>query len=140
MKLNLLYEERIPTLAEYRLLRHSTGWDMPDDAAMAAGLDRSLYAVCVRYKGNIVGTGRVIGDGIYYYIQDVIVLPAHQGQGIGFGIMEKLEAWLDKNAVEFAFIGLMAAGDVKPFYERFGYSVRPANAPGMYKLIKPSKR
>ena len=80
--------------------------------------------------------GRVIGDGaIYFYIQDVIVLPEFQKFGLGKLIMNQIEAYLNKNAPHNAFIGLMAADGVQKFYEKFGYRQRPGGRPGMYKMI-----
>jgi ribosomal protein S18 acetylase RimI-like enzyme len=39
---------------------------------------------------------RVIGDsGLYFYIQDVIVLPQYQKRGIGMLLMKKVMNFLD---------------------------------------------
>ena len=81
--------------------------------------------------------GRVIGDGsIYFYIQDLIVLPEYQEMGVGRLIMEQIEKYLQNNAPKGAFIGLMAAENTTGFYENFGYMVRPEQKPGMFKYIK----
>lgn len=48
------------------------------------GLGNSLFSVCAIYKNEVIGCGRAVGDGgIYFYIQDIIVLPKFQGRGIG---------------------------------------------------------
>ena len=129
-------EHRPPTVSEYQQLRASTSWDQLPDKMVANALQHDLFAVCALEGSKTVGMGRVIGDGaIYYYIQDVIVLPAHQGRGIGKRIMELIEQYLATHAPPNAFIGLMAAKGVAGFYKSFGYQLRAPDAPGMYKRI-----
>ncbi|MCG9970944.1 GNAT family N-acetyltransferase [Christiangramia crocea] len=128
-------EHRNPTLREYQILRGSTGWEDLDDSTVEKGLENSLFAVCAIAGGQTVGIGRIIGDGaIYFYIQDVIVMPAFRKMGIGDRIMRELEEWLHKNTYRHSFIGLMAAEGVKDFYTRFGYLERGSSRPGMNKL------
>ena len=56
--------------------------------AAAIGLPNSLYAVQVFDGANVVGMGRVIGDGgLFFQVVDIAVLPAYQGQGLGKQIM-----------------------------------------------------
>jgi hypothetical protein len=44
------------------------------------GLTHALFTVCALYEGNVIGCGRVIGDGgLYFYLQDIMVLPAFLG-------------------------------------------------------------
>lgn len=129
-------EHRTPTVKEYQQLRKSTAWDMHDDNTVSRGLKNSLYAVCIFSNGTIIGSGRVIGDGsIYFYIQDVIVLPEYKGKGIGKMIMNEIENYLLKSANKNSFIGLMAAEGVEEFYKQFGYKKRPDDCPGMYKIM-----
>jgi ribosomal protein S18 acetylase RimI-like enzyme len=128
--------ERIPTLEEYRKLREAIEWGNASAAATEAGLNNSLFSVCALFNGEVVGCGRVIGDGgIYFYIQDVIVMPAFQGQGIGTDIMNALMGHLRASAHAGAFVGLIAAREKAAFYKRFGFQERPSDAPGMYLII-----
>lgn len=130
-------QKRLPTISEFQELRESTGWDMLSDRAVEKALPNSLFSVCAVVEGRTIGMGRVIGDGaIYFYIQDVIVLPEFQKKGIGYKIMRELEKWLKENAPENSFIGLMAAEGVRDFYLGFDYLERPTKAPGMFKLVK----
>ncbi len=69
--------------------------------------------------------GRVMGDGaMYYYIQDVVVRPTHQGLGLGNQIMQQIEKYLLENASKNAAIGLFAAKGKEGFYQKYGYLVR----------------
>lgn len=134
--MNVQIEHRNPGLEEYQKLRGSTGWDKLDDSTVEKGLNNSLFSVCATLEGETVGMGRIVGDGaIYFYIQDVIVLPAFQKMGIGDSIMRELEIWLENNTYKHSFIGLMAAEGVKDFYTKFGYIERGSSRPGMNKII-----
>ncbi len=122
---------------EYLELRNSTDWDPVHEDAAVKALQNDLFTVCIMKQGKLIGIGRVIGDGaMYFYIQDVIVLPQYQRQGAGRMIMEQISEYLLENAPKGSFIGLMAADGSASFYEKFGFTPRPANRPGMYKLIK----
>ena len=122
---------------EYQALRGSTSWNQLADDVVAKSLANDLFSVCVMDGDKTVGIGRVVGDGaIYFYIQDVIVLPEYQGKGIGKQIMQTIENYLSEAASHNSFIGLMAAEDTQPFYHLFDYRERPGNAPGMFKRIR----
>ena len=130
-----MLEERDLTVDEYSMLRASVGWYPMSMEVMACGLKNSLYSVVAKVEDEIIGCGRVVGDGgMYFYIQDVIVLPEHQGRGIGVEIMDRLMSYLDRNAKPTAFIGLMAGNGVAPFYHRYGFTDRPKDGPGMHQV------
>lgn len=121
-----------PSVPEHRALRDAVGWGNPMSAeATGQALRGSLAVFTVRLGGDAVAVARIIGDGgAAYYIQDVIVHPAHQGRGLGRRLMEAVIAWLDENTDPGAFVGLMAAGGKEAFYERFGFAARPRPADG----------
>jgi len=124
--------ERAPTPEEYGRLRASVGWNEVDADGIVAGLSSSLFAVVLERAGNAVGCGRVVGDGgIYFYLQDVIVLPELQGQGWGARIMDAVMGYVEEAARPGSFIGLMAAKDAEGFYLRYGFERRPDDRPGM---------
>lgn len=126
--------ERAPTIEEYFALRKGVDWMLFDEEMTARGLANALFSVCILHQGKVIGCGRVVGDGsLYFYVQDVIILPAFQGQGLGKRLMQAIIAYLDKHAHPGAFIGLMAAKDVSPFYTQFGFAVRPPDQPGMFR-------
>lgn len=134
--MNIKIEHRNPSVAEYQLLRGSTDWEELEDATVEKGLQGSLFSVCFTVGGELAGAGRIVGDGaIYFYIQDVIVLPEYQKTGLGDMIMAELEEWLKENTQKHSFIGLMATEGIKDFYTRFGYSERGGRKPGMFKMM-----
>jgi GNAT superfamily N-acetyltransferase len=118
--------ERMPTAEELTVLRLSAGWQNGPLEGYRAGLANTLYGVCAVSKGEVIGTARVVGDGYtVFYIQDVIVHPDYQRQGIGQVMMEKVMEYIDRTACERAVVGLMSAGGKEEFYERFGFIKRP---------------
>lgn len=125
--------ERPPSVEEYQRLRDSTDWDPLDDEVVEKGLQNTLFSVCAVIHDEVIGCGRIIGDGsMYFYIQDVIVLPQFQGRGIGTHIMSALLDYLKTHAKNNSFIGLRAAKGTSGFYERHGFERRPPDAPGMF--------
>jgi GNAT superfamily N-acetyltransferase len=128
--------ERNPTLEEYRRLRRAVGWTEVETDAIEAGLRNSLFSVCLVSENEVIGCGRVIGDGgVYFYVQDVIVLPEFQGKGVGRRIMDAIMEYLRTHAPNGAFVGLMAAKGVSKFYELYGFKERPSDAPGMFRVL-----
>ena len=127
--------ERDPTVEEYQRLRHAVGWSEMTDEGLAVGLPRALFSVVLQLDGETIGCGRVVGDGgLYFYIQDIIVLAEHRGRGLGRLIMDAVMGYLERTAKPGAFVGLMAAEDIAPFYEKLGFRVRPERQPGMFRV------
>jgi predicted GNAT family N-acyltransferase len=135
--MTLRYLHQTPNVEEYLELRTAVGWRSLPAEVVDAGMKSSLFSVCVYEGENIVGCGRVIGDGaIYVYIQDVIVRPDYQGQGIGRQIMVHIMDFIYTRLPDEIFVGLMAAKDVADFYKKFGFMERPPGRPGMFAVIE----
>jgi ribosomal protein S18 acetylase RimI-like enzyme len=127
---------QIPTVSEYQFLREAVGWHNHPTTIAAQSLQNSLYSVCAVHENDVVGCGRVVGDGyIYFYLQDVIVLPKYQGYGIGSKITENIKNYVLSIAQPGAFFGLMAAAGASSMYEKFGFKCRPQNMPGMFMWV-----
>lgn len=133
----VVFENRVPTVSEFRKLRDNAGWPMPAVGSMADALERTVFGVCARTgKGETVGMGRVVGDGkIQLFVTDVIVHAEWQGNGIGAGIMKLLLEQIEEQASPQAFIGLFSAYGCENFYKKSGFIPRPDDdlelGPGM---------
>ncbi|MCH4190868.1 MAG: hypothetical protein LKF52_01065 [Butyrivibrio sp.] len=73
--MKLTYVGQKLTVSEYLYLRESVGWKNPCRKQQEKALEMSLFTLTAYDDGMPVGMGRIIGDGIYDTIADVIVLP-----------------------------------------------------------------
>jgi predicted N-acetyltransferase YhbS len=107
------------------------GWWETDKNATGKALENSLFSVVA------IEHGRIIGDeGLYFYIQDLIVHPEFQAKGLGKLLMKELMSYITADTKTGAFVGLMAAKGLEKYYEQFGFKARDKDAPGMYLVIK----
>jgi len=127
-----------PSPNEYSDLRSKINWDSSDLETVETSLNNSLFHVSIKLHGVLIAMGRVIGDGaMFFYIQDVIVDPDYQNQGLGDNIMENIENYLARATTKGATIGLLAAKGKEKFYARFGYMERTGEpfGKGMCKFV-----
>lgn len=133
------YGEHI-TPEEYMHLRKTVGWtQFPLEQARAC-IDKAYMILCVRDDEKPVGVIRLLWDGGYIaFLSDVIVIPEYQGMGIGRKLVEagiqKLKAGM-KPGYKVKIV-LNASKGKEPFYEKFGFKVRPNEdgGPGMDQWI-----
>jgi GNAT superfamily N-acetyltransferase len=115
-----------PSVVDFLQLRAAVGWTKINAKLVKQSLINSLFYISAYHNQQLVGMGRIVGDGaLYFYIQDVMVTPTHQRLGVGTTLMEHIETYIDKNAEQGATIGLMAAQGKENFYRRYGYLQRP---------------
>ena len=113
---------RLPTVAEFQLLRAGAGWHVPDDETAAAALSGCITGVvAITAEASAVGMARMISDGrLVALITDVAVHPNYRGHGIGRALIDQLTDWaISRN---FPHIGLGAADHVSQFYLRAGFT------------------
>lgn len=114
--------ERFPGAEDYCRLRAEAGMAPRTIHAAQRGLPNTLYGVSLLRDGEVVGMGRVIGDGACFFIVvDIAVTPALQGQGLGKRIVGALDDWLRANAPPSAVVSLVADGDAKHLYAKYGF-------------------
>jgi GNAT superfamily N-acetyltransferase len=130
--MDYILEAKTPEVEQYLALRQSVGWHRLPADTVANSLSSSIFNVCAVHADEVIGFGRVVGDGyIYFYLQDIIVHPDWQGHGIGKAIIQHLYDKVLAVAVPGAFFGLMAANGASPLYEKFGFKPRSEKMPGM---------
>ena len=110
--------KEIPAVDEFIALRLAAGLSAKTTEAAQRGLPASLFSVCVRDNGRLIGMGRVIGDGgCNFEVVDVAVHPEYQRRGLGYQIMEVLMNDLRGNAPKSAYVCLIADHGAPALYE-----------------------
>lgn len=123
------------TAKDFVHLKVATGFKERPIEQVEKALNNHLFDVTAVYKDEVIGMGRLVGDGVmYWYLQEIIVLPQFQGQGIGTKIVNRLLDYIKENTEPgtFVSVGLTAASGKETFYERFGFS----KSLGMTKYIE----
>lgn len=127
------YTDKIPDKSELFPLFNATGWN--DSLKLSASeleeaIAKSFAVVSVYENDHLIGFGRVVSDGIVYAtINDVLVAPIWQGQGIGSSIIRKLLKLCERHDIRS--IHLFADKDSERFYQHLGFTSRTPGAPGM---------
>ena len=111
----------------------TTGWNdeyrLSSDELRGA-FERSWLVVGAYAGAELVGTGRVVSDGVVHaMIYDLIVVPGHQCAGTGGRILERLVERCTGAGIRD--IQLFCARGKRSFYENRGFAARPDDAPGM---------
>ena len=128
----LRYVREIPEVEEFRAMRVRAGLSAKTFEAAAAGLPNTLFAVCVRDGDQLVGMGRIVGDGgLNFEVVDIAVDPDYQRQGIGFQIMDHLMTSLREVASPSALVSLLADEGAPALYEKFGFTPSAPASIGM---------
>lgn len=126
-----IYEEirlidNILQAEDFIRLRIQAGFvEIPVEHARKA-LRNGLMNVSAIYNGELVGMGRLVGDGVmYWYLQEIIILPQFQRKGIGTMIVNHLVDYARENSTtgKFTTIGGVSAKGKEPFYEKMGFEV-----------------
>lgn len=122
----------IPAIATYQLLRVAAGLSAKSTEAAAKGLPNSLFAVQVLLGDEVVGMGRIIGDGgCFFQVVDIAVLPAHQGKGLGKRIMREIMQFIETDVPQSAYVSLIADGQAQDLYAQFGFKHTAPVSAGM---------
>ncbi|GAA2939883.1 MULTISPECIES: GNAT family N-acetyltransferase [Streptomycetaceae] len=125
-----------PSVKTYLRLRSESGLSSKTPEAARIGLPNTWHAVTVLHEEEPVGMGRVIGDGgCALQIVDICVLPEHQGRGLGRRIMGELVQELEHRAPEGAYVSLIADGDARFLYEKFGFKPTAPASVGMHRTV-----
>ena len=102
-----------------------------EDAA-TLGLVGTVFGVSVICLGEVVGMGRIVGDGgCFFQIVDIVVMPDHQGKGLGKRIMTELVDYLNTQLPSTAYVSLFADPPANKLCETFGFVETAPNSLGM---------
>ena len=134
------YKENALCYEDYCKLRESVEWLPYSKEQAQKAIDNSLYTVVAVDDNQTIGMGRLIGDGMYFMIADIVVQPDYQKQGIGKRIVDMLIEYVDKTTPVDgrSSIQLIAEKGKEAFYEKMGFKIIPHEfcGSGMRKVIR----
>lgn len=121
--------------ADFIQLYRDAGWwkdAYAEDLSFIANIvSGSACFVTASIEGRTIGMGRALSDGSSdAYIQDVVVLNAFRGKGIGSRIVRTLVAALQERGVDW--IGLVGEPGSEGFYRRLGFVLMRGYVPMLY--------
>ena len=133
------YKENALYYEDYCKLRESVEWLPYSKEQTQKALDNSIYTVIAVDNNHTIGMGRLIGDGVYYLIADIVVHPNYQKQGVGNKIVNMIIEYVE-NATPIggrSSIQLIAVKGKEAFYEKMGFKIIPHEfcGSGMRKVI-----
>jgi ribosomal protein S18 acetylase RimI-like enzyme len=130
--------EAVVSAADCCRLREIAGMSPRSEEAARIGLPNSFHGVHITFNGDVVGMGRIIGDGACcFQLCDIAVDPAHQGRGLGKRIVCALMAYLRLHAPAGAYVSLIADGDACFLYAQFGFKPTAPDSIGMSLNLSP---
>ena len=124
---------RLPTVDEHAQLFERVGWPWYGEEATRRALAGSSFGAVAMRGDEIVGMGRVVGDGsVFFYLQDLVVDPEVQRLGIGGSLVGALLARVRELKVETSFCGVFATPSALDLYQRHGF--RPPDLTALVSL------
>ena len=131
--MNIEYRENTLTAEQYLTMEQQMGEPLTTKEQAERSISHQLYSITALKDGQIVGIARLLGDAaIYWYINDVWVLPEYQGKGIGSYMVKKLIQYVTKASTSGTSVSLclMSAKNKEGFYEKLGFFKRPCEWEG----------
>lgn len=130
-------EKRTPDIDDYMRLRRTAGLTPFSRAAAEIGLEGTVFAVVAVIDSQVVGMGRLIGDGgCFFQVTDIAVQPDHQGRGLGKAIMTAIMEYVNTTIPETAYVSLIADVPANKLYEQFGFKETAPRSVGMSYIVR----
>lgn len=135
----IVYEADRLTPEQMNIIRRSVGWDALPNARLEQALHATVHSVLARQGDRPIGMARLIGDGLYYFLCDVAVVPDAQGQGVGRHLVQLLlqrarqslpACPAEAETQARCTITLVSAHGKEPFYTALGFESLPTARAG----------
>lgn len=130
MCIKLVYEA--PKAQDYVSLRLRSGMGDKDLNRSQIALKNSLFTVCLYDKEELIGFGRVVGDGgITYIVSDIMVDKKYQRRGYADQIMKAIDIYFEENTHDDSYICLIANKPADLLYKKHKFEYLSENRCGM---------
>ena len=122
--MEIIYSTELSSPESIYALYESLGWNdflKLSKEQLARAMEQSWYVVYAYDREKLIGTGRVVSDGIINaYLCGLGVDSAYRNQGIGTEISKRLVAHCKKNCLHTQFF---CEEDLVPYYTNMGFNV-----------------
>ncbi|AKS68494.1 GNAT family acetyltransferase [Staphylococcus schleiferi] len=123
----------IPKVDDYCNLRKVCGLSEKSRSAAQQGLKGACFTVTLYDVDQLIGLGRVIGDGgTAFQIIDIAVHPDYQGQGYGKAVMTHIMNYIDSVRLPGTYVSLIADYPADQLYKQFGFKSTEPYSGGMF--------
>ncbi len=129
--------QELPEAEEYAALRAEAGLGEQHPSAVETAFRHSLFVACARdEKNKLLGTGRVVGDGVYHFqIVDLVVRSDCRDGSVVRELMEELIGYVNRHAgKEGNFIVISDLQAIKRYTEH-GFELMYPNFYGMSRKL-----
>lgn len=122
--MEIRYESELPRAEEiyalYEHLQWNTYLGLTQEKLLKA-MQQSYYAIYAYHEHQLIGTGRIISDGIINaYLCGLGVHPDYRGQGIGSAITRLLIESCSNHNLHLQFF---CEEELVPYYEKLNFTV-----------------
>ena len=127
------FTHKIPSVEAYNQLRVNAGMNSTKPhSEVEKALKGTLFLVSVYEEDELIGLGRIVGDGgIAFIVCDIMVDKKFQRRGIANQIMEMIDQWFDENTHESSFITFLAKVPADKLYRKHHFCYHDENRVGM---------
>jgi len=125
----------ISDLSEIKRLYHQENWytSFQNEDAIGYLIAGSFCFLVVRKNNKIIGTGRVLSDGMSdAYVHNIVVDKEYRSQHIGKEIVQRLIDFCIHNQI--VWIGLIAEPGTESFYEKSGFQSMKDHSPMVLRI------
>ncbi|WP_246059808.1 GNAT family N-acetyltransferase [Paenibacillus lautus] len=135
--MNMHITEEFPQSKEYMDLRLDAGLPEVEISAIETALNRSLLSLLARDSNDrLIGMGRVIGDGAFYFqLVDIMTAVSYRDQGLEDTIVSELLARLKKIAPSGAEVTVITDVPGIKLYQHVGFKLLYPDRYGMARSV-----
>ncbi|WP_339294793.1 GNAT family N-acetyltransferase [Paenibacillus sp. FSL W7-1279] len=135
--MNVHITEEFPQNQEYMDLKAVAGLPEVEISAIATALNRSVLSLLARDDNDrLIGMGRVVGDGAFYFqLVDIMVAASHLDQGVEEMIVSELLSRLAKIAPSGAEVTVITDVPGIKLYQHAGFKLLYPDRYGMARSV-----